>query len=518
MGGHVADGRQTIGQRMKVLVILGHPNHASLCGALAEAYAGGARQSGQEVRILRLGDLSFDVNYPTRPQDAKADEPDLAAARAQVVWADHLVFVFPNWWGMMPALLKGFIDRIFTAGFAFTMHDDGTWDRLLKGKSAQLITTMDTPATVYRFIYGQPGINALRRATLRFCGINPVRALRFGTVFNSSAPQRGQWIEQARAAGRRLAHGVPDRREAVLAKLVGWVRAMRLQFYPMTWLAYTLGAGAASGGNLFAKPVYWLGYLAVFLLEFAAVLVNEYFDYDSDRRNRNYSPFNGGSRVLVDGALSFGELRYGLALALAGFAGSGLLLFAAGGVPAATLAVLCASGLILSLGYTAPPLKFSYRGMGEVTVALTHSFLTVLCGWLLLGGHAADPLPWLLSLPLFWSILPAITLSAIPDLEADASVGKQTLASELGPRRAVAFSMVAVAVAAQLAVAWQWIGVGGGRYAGIGWFVLPHAALLLYLLQRYRLRYRKSARINGLMAATLSYILWFVGVPFAHAL
>lgn len=502
---------------MKVLVILGHPNHASLCGALAEAYVGGARQGGQEVRILRLGDLDFDLNYPTRPQDAPGDEPDLAEARAQFVWAEHLVFVYPNWWGTMPALLKGFIDRIFTPGFAFRLHDDGTWDRLLKGKSAQLITTMDTPGWVYRGIYGQPGINALRRATLQFCGVSPVRVLRFGTVFNSTAPQRGHWIEKARAAGRALARGVPDRREAVVSKALSWVRAMRLQFYPMTWLAYTLGAGAAGGGSPFGRPVYWLGYLAVFLLEFAAVLVNEYVDYDSDRRNRNYSPFNGGSRVLVDGALSFTELRYGLAFTLAAFAACGLLLFAAGGVPAATVGALGACGAVLCLGYTSPPLKFCWRGLGEAVVALTHSFLAVVCGWLLLGGNPANPLPWMLSLPLFWSILPAITLSAIPDLEADAAVGKHTLAAELGVPRAIAFSMAAVAVAALLAVAWQLLEVGGGRYAGIGWFVVPHAALLLVLLQRYRLRYRTPARINGLMAATLSYILWFVAVPLAHA-
>lgn len=150
-------------------------------------------------------------------------------------------------------------------------------------------------------------------------------------------------------------------------------------------------------------------------------------------------------------------------------------------------------------------------------MALTHSFLAVVCGWLLLGGNPANPLPWMLSLPLFWSILPAITLSAIPDLEADAAVGKHTLAAELGVPRAIAFSMAAVAVAALLAVAWQLLEVGGGRYAGIGWFVSAHAVLLLVLLQRYRLRYRTPARINGLMAATLSYILWFVAVPLAHA-
>lgn len=502
---------------MKVLVILGHPNHASLCGALAEAYVAGARQGGQEVRILRLGDLRFDTNYPTRPQDARGDEPDLAAARAQVVWADHLVFVYPNWWGTMPALLKGFIDRIFVPEFAFRLHDDGTWDRLLRGKSAQLITTMDTPGWVYRFLYGQPGINALRRATLRFCGIDPVRVLRFGTVFDSTVPQRAQWIDRAREAGRQLVRGVPDRAETLRAKALGWLRAMRLQFYPMTWLAYTLGAGAAGGGRVFATPVYWLGLLAVFLLEFATVLVNEYVDYDSDRRNRNYSPFNGGSRVLVDGALSFGELRYGMAAALAAFAGCGLLLFTAGGVPAGTLAVLGAGGLVLCLGYTAPPLKFCWRGLGEVVVALTHSFLAVVCGWLLSGGAPAQPLPWMLSLPLFWSILPAITLSAIPDLEADAAAGKRTLAAEIGVPRALVFSMAAVAAAALLAVGWQLLGIGGGRYEGIGWFVVPHAALLLFLLQRLRHRYRTPMRINGLLAIALGYILWFVLVPLAQA-
>lgn len=503
---------------MKVLVILGHPNHASLCGALAEAYAGGARRSGQDVRILRLGDLAFDTNYPTRPGDAQTDEPDLAQARALVVWADHLAFVFPNWWGMMPALLKGFIDRIFTPGFAFRLHDDGTWDRLLKGKSAQIITTMDTPGWVYRFIYGQPGTNALKRATLQFCGITPVRVLRFGTVFNSSAPQRGHWIELARAAGHRLARGVPDHAERARAKILGWIRAMRLQFYPMTWLAYTLGASAAHGGDVFGRPVYWLGYLAVFLLEFAAVLINEYVDFDSDRRNRNFSPFNGGSRVLVDGTLEFAELRRGLALALAGFAASGALLYTLGKVPALTLGALCASGLILCLGYTSPPFRFCWRGLGEVVVALTHSFLAVLCGWLLLGGHAADPLPWMLSLPLFWSILPAITLSAIPDLEADAAAGKRTLAAELGVGRALVFAMAATAGAAIFALGWRWLGVGGDLYSGIGWGVLPHAALLIVLLWRYRHGYRGPTRINGLMAAALSYILWFVAVPFAHAL
>lgn len=352
---------------VKVLLVLGHPHSASLCGALAEAYAEGARSAGASVETLRLGELSFDVNYPVGREDAP-EEADLARARDMVSRADHLVLVYPNWWGAMPALLKGFIDRIFKPGYAFRMHDDGSWDGLLKGKSAHLIVTMDTPRWVYRWIYGRPSINAMKKATLQFCGVGPVRVTTFGTVFDSTPAQRAAWLARARAEGLHLAQGVPDRAERLRAKAAVWFRAMRLQFYPMTWFAYAVGAMAAGGGaEILARPLFWLGYAAVFLLEFAAVLVNEYFDYESDRNNRNFSPFNGGSRVLVDGALSFREARRGIALAVLAFALCGAALLHAAGAAATGVGLALGAALVLCLGYTAPPLRLSHRGSASST-------------------------------------------------------------------------------------------------------------------------------------------------------
>lgn len=76
----------------------------------------------------------------------------------------------------MPALLKGFLDRILLPGWAF--REDGNaatgYRPLLEGRSAHLITTMDTPSWVYRLIYGRPGVRAMKVGTLRFCGIKPV--------------------------------------------------------------------------------------------------------------------------------------------------------------------------------------------------------------------------------------------------------------------------------------------------------------------------------------------------------
>lgn len=497
---------------LRVLVILGHPRSDSLCGALAEAYAEGAREAGARVETLRLDTLDFDVNYPLGREDAP-EEPDLERARALVSAADHLVFVFPNWWGTMPALLKGFIDRIFKPGYAFRLHADGSWDRLLAGKSAHLIHTMDTPGWVYRWIYGNPGIRAMKSATLQFCGVTPVRTTRFGTVFDSTPARRAAWLARARAEGLHLAAGVPDAGERRRASLLGWLRAMRLQFYPMTWFAYAVGAMAAGGGQaVLTTPLFWLGYAAIFLLEFATVLANEHYDYRSDSANRNFGPFNGGSRVLVDGTLSFREVRAGIGLGTAGFL---ICAAALAGAAPALLPVLALS-LILCLGYTAPPLKFSHRGLGELDVAFTHSFLVLLFGWLLYGGSGFDGFPWAAGLPLFLAIVPAIALSSLPDREADREAGKRTLAVSRGPRWVVTLAMIATAASAGTGALWHATGLAAGIYAGIGWFVVPHALLLLRLLRRYREQAEHGGRINRLVATALSYILWFALVPFIN--
>ncbi len=103
----------------------------------------------------------------------------------------------------MPALLKGFVDRVFLPGFAFKYRKDSPWwDRLLTGRSARLLVTMDTPPWYYRWVYRMPGHNQMRRTILEYCGIRPVRISQFGRVKGSPATQRAMWLEAARRAGR----------------------------------------------------------------------------------------------------------------------------------------------------------------------------------------------------------------------------------------------------------------------------------------------------------------------------
>jgi 1,4-dihydroxy-2-naphthoate polyprenyltransferase len=170
----------------------------------------------------------------------------------------------------------------------------------------------------------------------------------------------------------------------------------------------------------------------LFFLEVATIFLNELFDWESDRRNRHAGPFTGGSRVLVDGRLTRWQLGIGTALALVASAALALGLPTADASSHGLLAILA----VLALGYTTPPVKLSWRGLGELDVALTHSLLVILFGHGLQGGDLLDPVPWALSLPLFFAVLCAITLSGIPDYQADHSAGKQTLAVLLGPSAA----------------------------------------------------------------------------------
>ena len=109
----------------RILVVIGTPFAGSLNHALAHSYADAARAAGAEVRLI---DLARDAvpGHPSQRNEVRLPRtdadvplaPEVAAYVADVDWADHLVFFFPQWWGSYPAALKTWIDRVFLSGFA----------------------------------------------------------------------------------------------------------------------------------------------------------------------------------------------------------------------------------------------------------------------------------------------------------------------------------------------------------------------------------------------------------------
>lgn len=189
--------------RRRIVVIQGHPDGQArhFCHALADAYAEAAAANGHEVRRVEIARLDFP--YLRSAADWEGSVPlELNEAQENILWANHLVFVFPLWLGTMPALLKGFLEQILRPGFGFARSTgkDTSWRRGLIGKSARLIVTMGMPAFLYRWYFLAHGVKGMERNILRFCGIAPVRETFIGMV-EESQKRRVRALERTRALG-----------------------------------------------------------------------------------------------------------------------------------------------------------------------------------------------------------------------------------------------------------------------------------------------------------------------------
>jgi putative NADPH-quinone reductase len=190
----------------RIFLWTGHPRAGSFCHALADAYAEGAAAAGADIRRQDVCDMVFDPDLTHGYEKRKTLEPDLEAWRENILWANHLAWIYPMWWGGMPAKMKGVVDRAFLPGFAMNYHETGPfWDRLLGGRSADVILTADTPAWWDALFYGRPAKNQVRRLVLEFAGVKPVRVRQFASVKAQTSKGLKRWLDEARKQGARAA-------------------------------------------------------------------------------------------------------------------------------------------------------------------------------------------------------------------------------------------------------------------------------------------------------------------------
>lgn len=188
----------------EILIINGHPNPESFNHALAESYTNGAKQAQAKLDQIDIGQLDFNPNLQYGYQQKTPLEPDLLEAIEKIKRADHLVWFFPIWWHGQPAIMKGFIDRTFLPNITFKYNNSPLPEKLLKGKTARLVITADSPRWYNHLIIGNPAINQLKRGTLQFCGVNPVRVSYIGPVRSSSVAYREKWLEKIHHLGQKM--------------------------------------------------------------------------------------------------------------------------------------------------------------------------------------------------------------------------------------------------------------------------------------------------------------------------
>jgi putative NADPH-quinone reductase len=180
----------------KILIINGHPDNESFNHALSLSYEQSAKSAGAEVFIINICELKFDPNLKFGYKKDMELEIDLKNAVEKLKNADHLVFIHPVWWGSYPALMKGFIDRVFLPEITFSYDKNNKRKMLLSNKSAHIIATMDAPVWYYKLILRAPSIRQLKNITLNFCGIKRVNSTCFGLVLSANEQKRKKWLQQ----------------------------------------------------------------------------------------------------------------------------------------------------------------------------------------------------------------------------------------------------------------------------------------------------------------------------------
>ena len=180
-----------------ILIIVGHPDKESYNFALANSYEEAVKSTIAKVDRINIRDLDFSPNLEFGYRKRTELEPDLLSAWEKIQWADHIVWIFPVWWASLPAIMKGFIDRLFLPGFAFKKRENSVWwDKFLTGKTARLIYTLDQPAWYFRFINKRPVYYAMKQQTCQFVGIQKVKNTAIGPLRLSKDSYREKWLKK----------------------------------------------------------------------------------------------------------------------------------------------------------------------------------------------------------------------------------------------------------------------------------------------------------------------------------
>ena len=194
---------------MKVLIVLAHPCPGSFNHAIAGTVAHAVQENGHTVISHDLYAEQFDpvLPYEEIPRDVLLD-PVIAQHCREIVEADGIVIVHPDWWGQPPAILKGWIDRVVRPGVAYSFLDSDTGGGipagLLKARAVLIFNTANTPAEREQAVFGDPLERLWRDCIFSFCGVPVFHRRMFSVVVTSTETERAAWLAEAADITRKF--------------------------------------------------------------------------------------------------------------------------------------------------------------------------------------------------------------------------------------------------------------------------------------------------------------------------
>lgn len=187
---------------MRTVIVFNHPYEESYCNAILESVTKGLEKSTHEVDVINLDKDQFNPRMTSADLKAfvehTAVDPQVIDYQERIRTADHLIFIFPIWWDIMPATTKGFIDRVLSPGLAYDHHPRGFGlVPLLKNlKSIILITTMNKPAIMYSVLIGNLIRKVMVKSVFKTMGYKNVNWISFTSVKRVSQEKRVKWLNE----------------------------------------------------------------------------------------------------------------------------------------------------------------------------------------------------------------------------------------------------------------------------------------------------------------------------------
>jgi len=187
---------------MKVVIVFNHPYDGSYCNAILNSVTKGLQKGNHEVDLIHLDKDGFNPVMTSRDLKAFVDrkpfDPKVIEYKERLELADQLIFIFPIWWELMPAMTKGFIDKVIFPGVAYDYKESGYgMIPLFRNiKSVTVITTMNTPRILYRLIFGNAIRKAIITGTFWKTGYKKRKWISFNMVKMISDAKRKKWLDK----------------------------------------------------------------------------------------------------------------------------------------------------------------------------------------------------------------------------------------------------------------------------------------------------------------------------------
>lgn len=185
---------------MRTVIVFNHPYEGSYCNAILKAVTNGLQKANHEIDLMHLDKDNFSPRMTSADLKAFVDhqpvDPQVIDYSERLKKADHLIFIFPIWWDLMPATTKGFIDRVLFPGVVYDHHSRGFGlVPLLKNlKSVTIITTMNKPKIMYSLLIGNLIKKAMLRSVFKTMGYKNLNWISFTSVKSVSQEKRIKWL------------------------------------------------------------------------------------------------------------------------------------------------------------------------------------------------------------------------------------------------------------------------------------------------------------------------------------